>query len=48
MIEEELLKLAQDIHDGRATEQEKLQFFKALNFELGEISEILKKAPRKK
>lgn len=47
MSEENLIKLAEAIRDGRATKEEKLEFFKTLNSELVGISEILKEAPQK-
>ncbi len=47
MTKEEMFKLAEKIKDGSATEQERLEFFKAVNFVLkemkSELSEIASK-----
>ena len=47
MVNENILKLAEKVRDGKATEQEKLQLLQALNFEMGEASKILKEADQK-
>lgn len=47
MNEKDIMKLAQLVRDGKATEQEKLQLLQALNIELKEVSTILEKASQK-
>ena len=48
MTKEELMKLAEAVRDGKATEQEKLQFLKTLNSELSEVSEAIKAVKKEK
>lgn len=42
MIEEKLLKFAELIRDGKATNQERLGFLEAIHSKLVEISALLK------
>jgi hypothetical protein len=48
MTKEEISRIAEAIRDGKATEQEKLEFFRAINVDLKEISKVLAKMPKKK
>lgn len=41
MTEADLLRLAQSIGDGRATEEEKAEFLQALGAEMASISEFV-------
>jgi hypothetical protein len=47
MNKQELMELAKRIHDGAATEAEKISFLQALRSELGEVADILNKAKKK-
>ena len=42
----DLLKIAQKVRDGNATEQEKIELFRELNLDLVEISKILKEVKK--
>lgn len=44
MNKEDLVKLAEKVKDGSATEQEKLDFFKELNKVLADIKNTLEEA----
>jgi len=46
MKQEDLLKIAQKVRDGNATEQEKIELFRELNLDLVEISKILKEVKK--
>lgn len=46
MGKDTLLKLAENIRDGKATKEEKLKFFQTLDVELGGISDILNNAKK--
>jgi len=41
------MKLAKDIRDGKATQDDKLRFLQSLNVEFKELSAMLDKVPRK-
>ncbi len=42
MNKEEFISLAEKIRDGKASEEEKLEFIKVCRIELSEVSKILK------
>jgi len=44
MTHVDLVALAKAVHDGTASEQEKLNFLQALNIELAELSLMIKAA----
>lgn len=46
MTKDELEAIAALIRDGKATEEQKIQFLKALNAELKDVSAILKKTAK--
>ncbi len=46
MTKSELEEIAALIRDGKATDEQKVQFLKALNAELKDVSAILKKAAK--
>ncbi len=46
MQKEDLIKLAELVRDGKATDAEKLELIQALTLELDDMSEILKKADK--
>lgn len=48
MENNDLIKLAESIRDGKASEADKLKFLQMINLELGEVSEILNKAKQNK
>jgi hypothetical protein len=46
MNEEDIEAFAVLIREGKATDDQKIQFLKALNLELSDISDLLKKVPK--
>lgn len=48
MENNELLKLAEDIRDGKASQEDKIKFLKMINLELEEVSKILESTKQNK